>query len=151
MVSNTLPLVFNDSRYELGGITHENIWGLVVFLDALGIKGIWRGNNVEEVLNNWNKVYYMFSDSLENWLSGVNLTTFSDTFIISMRGHEELFENPLQFVEIMCNALIPPFLNSMHYGLFFRGIISMGYFSRSSRMLIGPAVDEAALHYEAAK
>jgi hypothetical protein len=38
----------------------------------------------------------------------------------------------------------------MHYDYFFRGAMAIGGFSRSSRMLIGSAVDEAALYYEKA-
>lgn len=41
MAMNTIPLVFNGTRYTIGGIQHENAVGLVAFLDALGVKGIW--------------------------------------------------------------------------------------------------------------
>jgi len=34
---------------------------------------------------------------------------------------------------------------------FFRGVITMNYFSRSLRMVIGPAADEAVNLYEAAE
>lgn len=46
MSSNTLPLVFDGKRYVIGGIEHENTFlyllyfGMVAFLDALGVKGI---------------------------------------------------------------------------------------------------------------
>lgn len=56
---------------------------------------------------------------------------------------------PWRLAEIFCEAIISLFLKSMEYEFFFRGAIAMGYFSRSSRMLLGPAADEAAKIYEA--
>jgi hypothetical protein len=149
---NTLPIIFDGRRYSIGGIPHENVYGIVVFLDALGVKGIWKTKDPAEVLDNWNKVYYAFSDELSD-LPGGFLSAFSDTLIFSIRGHKELVARPWRFVEILLNAIIPAFVRSMYYDFFFRGIISMGAFSRSSRsrMLIGPAVDEAAMLYEAAE
>jgi hypothetical protein len=149
MSLNTLPLFFDGRRYRLRGVTHEDLNGIVVILDALGIKESWKERNTKEILDNWNTVYYMFDDDLHTLL-GVEVSAFSDTIIISMRGHKRLFERPWTFVELLCQAIMNPFVRSMHYDYFFRGVLAMGGFSRSSRMLIGPAVDEAALYYEKA-
>ena len=65
-----------------------------------------------------------------------------------MSGHKELIAQPWRFIEILTSAIIPAFVRSMHYDFFFRGVIAMGNFYRSSRMLIGPAVDEAAKLYD---
>jgi hypothetical protein len=146
MTLNTIPIIFDGKRYTIAGIQHENAYGLVVFLDALGVKGIWETKDTAQVLENWNKVYYLFSDAL-NDLSGINLSAFSDTLIISMRGHRDLIDRPSRFVEIFCKTIIPPFVRSMHYDFFFRGVITMGDFSRSSRKLIGPAADQSANFY----
>jgi hypothetical protein len=153
MASNTLPIVFDGTRYRMRGAYYEKVYGLLIFLDALGVKGIWETKDPAKVLENWNKVYEIFYDELYGRLTGVNLSAFSDTLIISMRGHEELIKQPWRFVEILCQAVIPAFVKSMDYDFFFRGVLSMGYFSQSvssARMLIGPAVDEAANLYEAA-
>jgi hypothetical protein len=145
MSSNTLPLVFDGRRYVIGGIEHEDTFGMVAFLDALGVKGIWETRDTNNVLNDWNKVYYLFDDALKDL--GINVAAFSDNLIISMRkGHEM---GSWRLAEIFCEAIIPLFLKSMEYEFFFRGAIAMGYFSRSSRMLIGPAADEAAEFYDA--
>jgi hypothetical protein len=148
MSLNTLPLVFDGRRYTIRNVTHENVYGLVVFLDALGIKGIWQKKDPSEVLNNWSKIYYLFNDELQKHFSGVCLSAFSDTIIISVRGHKELIDRPWGFVELLCRGLMSPFVMSMNYDFFFRGVIAMDAFSRSSRMLIGPAADEAAQFYE---
>jgi hypothetical protein len=116
-------------------------------LDALGVKRIWETKDPAEVLKDWDRVYYTFSDELKS-LSGVSMSAFSDTLIISMRGHRELITKPWKFVELLCKSITPAFVRSMHYEFFFRGVIVMGYFYRSPRMLIGPAVDEAAKFYE---
>jgi hypothetical protein len=68
-----------------------------------------------------------------------------------MHGHDKLVERPWTLINMICQAIIPAFITSIHYGLFFRDVITMNYFSRSSRMLIGPAADEAANLYEAAE
>jgi hypothetical protein len=64
---------------------------LALFLDALGVKGIWQTKDTMKVLGDWNKVYYTFSDDLKKL--DINLFAFSDTFIISMRGHDQLFNS----------------------------------------------------------
>src|SRR5438093_10996493 len=145
--SNVLPAVFDGTRYSMGGIAHENTFGIVAFLDALGVKGVWQMKDPRKVLDDSNKVYYMFSDDLKTL--DINLVAFCDTLIISMRGQNELIIRPWRFMEIFCEAIIPPFLKSMRYEFFFRGAIAMGFFSRSSRMLIEPAADEATQFYEA--
>jgi hypothetical protein len=149
MGTNTLPIVFDGGHYRLGGIDFENVYGIVIILDALGVKGIWKTKNPEKVLQNWNKVNYAFSDNLSR-LQGVHFSAFSDTIIISVRGHTRLNNQPRRFVEIICDSIIPAFLRSMDYDFFFRGVIAMGYFSRSAKTLIEPAVDDAANFYEKA-
>ena len=141
MASNT-PITFDGIRYEIRGIRYEKVDGVIAFLDALGVRGIWETKDPTEVLKNWDNVYHSFSDTLRPL--SINLSLLSDTLIISMSGHKELIAQPWRFIEILASAIIPAFVRSMHYDFFFRGVIAMGNFYRSSRMLIGPAVDEAA-------
>jgi hypothetical protein len=114
-----------------------------------GIKGIWEEQDPKKILDDWNHVYYMFSDALSDF-EGSALSAFSDSFIISIRGNPVLLDRPWRFVEMVCNTLLQPFQNSMRYGFFFRGVMVLNAFSRSPRMLIGPAVDEAAQFHEKA-
>jgi hypothetical protein len=65
MASNT-PIVFDGKRYRIRGADYENTYGLVVFLDALGIKESWKTKHPEKVLESWNKVYYVFYDELDH-------------------------------------------------------------------------------------
>jgi hypothetical protein len=100
MSMNTIPLVFDGKRHTIGGASHEDAYGIVVFLDALGVKGIWQTQDHAKVLKNWNNVYYAFSDELNHRLSGICLSAFSDTLIISMRGHDNLVEQPWTLVRL---------------------------------------------------
>jgi hypothetical protein len=114
MASNTLGLIFDGHQYSLGGFDYEKVYGMVIFLDALGIKGIWKTKDPAKVLENWVKVYSIFSNNLSH-LGGVHLSAFSDTFIISVRSHAELSSQPWRFVDMVCDSIIPAFLSSMDY------------------------------------
>lgn len=66
MASNTLGLIFDGHQYSLGGFDYEKVYGMVIFLDALGIKGIWKTKDPAKVLENWVKVYSIFSNNLSH-------------------------------------------------------------------------------------
>ena len=55
MSSNVLPLVFDVTLYSMGGIAHENTFGIVAFLDALGVKGVWQMKDPRKGLDDWNR------------------------------------------------------------------------------------------------
>jgi hypothetical protein len=73
MGTNTLPIVFNGGHYRLGGIDYENVYGIVIILDALGVKGIWKTKNPEKVLQNWNKDNYLLIIPLINKTMKLNI------------------------------------------------------------------------------
>lgn len=125
MASNTLGLIFDGHQFSLGGFDYEKVYGIVVFLDALGIKGIWKTSDPAKVLENWVKVYSIFSSNISH-LGGVHLSSFSDTFIISVRSNIQLQNQPWRFVDMVCDSIIPAFLSSMDYDFFFRGVMSIG-------------------------
>ena len=100
--------------------------------------------NPQQVLETWNKVYYTFSDQLKS-IAGVDLFAFSDTLIISAVGSRVQLEDRLGFIMFLSELTIPSFIRSILYKIFLRGVVSMGRYYRSSRMLIGPAVDDAAI------
>lgn len=76
MSMNTTPIVFDAKCYTIGGAQHEDAYGIVVFLDALGVKGIWQTQDPVKVLKNWNNLYYAFSDEVNHRLSGICLSAF---------------------------------------------------------------------------
>ncbi|MFZ0328562.1 MAG: hypothetical protein WBP64_04735 [Nitrososphaeraceae archaeon] len=117
MASNT-PITSDGTCYAIRGIRYEKVDGVIAFLDALGVKGIWETKDPTEVLKNWDNVYRTFSDTLRHL--GINLSMLSDTLIISMRGHKALITQSWRFIEIFASAIIPAFVRSMRYDFFQR-------------------------------
>jgi hypothetical protein len=103
---NTLPIYYDGREYTLGGIKYKGGYGLVLILDALGIKYVWKTKNLVDVLDDWTRVYNIFQDSLGD-LIDAHMFAFSDTFIISVRCPEGLYYQPLSFVNLVCHAIIP--------------------------------------------
>jgi hypothetical protein len=52
---------------------YENTFGILAFLDALGVKGVWLMKDPRRVLDNWNRVYYLLSDDFD-----IIVTAFSE-------------------------------------------------------------------------
>jgi len=123
--------------------------GVIVILDALGIKGIWNGKYPEEttkIIDIWDSIvdsYRYFYNRDPHLISSVSLKAFSDTLIItaySDKVDQTLVETGSEVV-----ALI---LDSMLKGFFFRGCISVGDFYEGKNMILGPTIDEAAQYYD---
>jgi hypothetical protein len=68
--------------------------------------------------------------------------TLSDTIIIAI---------PLQpnyaSISKTFDLLLTPFIESLKTGMLFRGIVSSGWYFISDRLVIGPAIDDAAGHH----
>jgi hypothetical protein len=71
----------------------EGADGIIVLLDALGIKGIWNRKNPAEVLNTWaalQEEYTKGSESLRNeftahgYFERLRFQAFSDTTMVSL-------------------------------------------------------------------
>ena len=63
--SNT-PIVHNGIGLTTRGFNLQRQNGVVIFLDVLGIKGIWKKRPAINVVNDWKSVIRSFMDSLEN-------------------------------------------------------------------------------------
>ena len=121
--------------------------GCVVLLDALGMKGIWQKQDPKDVINAWNRVVDSNTSVILKDDSKYNVKTriraFSDTLMITKTGKsiEKIVDSTL--LDLV--TIIP---YSMSHGIFFRGCISFGEFYSSEKIIIGPAIDEAAQYYE---
>lgn len=123
-------------------------YGVVVFLDALGTRGIWKGGDVEKVMIRWES----FVEEIEKYgkkstkEEGIKFTfnAFSDTMILTFSKNSEIKENLLEVASRMIGSCITI---GMTFGINLRGSISIGYFSHSDKMIIGPGIDEAAGYY----
>ncbi len=128
-------------------IQHSKQYGAICILDALGTKGIWKQKNPQEVIANWeyfvNVLDDHFSDARKNGFV-FNLYAFSDTLILTCSG-----KHP---IEKLLYELGVHVLSATLFGLprsiFLRGCMSIGNFYESNKMILGPAIDEAAQYYE---
>ena len=134
------------SRVELNDVEEQH--GLVVVLDALGVKGIQLRRNPQQFIETWMRIISVLrgTDSvLERLVHQGNLPpanrsvmSFSDTIIITVtaENEEDTFRHAIQYiVNTFCFALV--------HGVMLRGSIALGQFYSSENMIIGPAMDDA--------
>jgi hypothetical protein len=128
--------------------------GVVVFLDALGVKGIWARAEPESVIRSWEDVLRRLHESIEKSpkagsVGGTpecldyNIAAFSDTVIITLKCTDD----PAAHVPLVAKIVSEPFFYALLKGVYFRGVIAIGKFYQSSTLVIGPAIDEAAEWY----
>ena len=130
-----------DSKLE-----YEEKTGIIVLLDALGVKGIWKNHDPKDIIKKWESVVDSMNVDVESCKEiGIELKyrAFSDTLVLTATGGEKE-----EMVDEIGNALgsLIPF--GMGFGIYFRGCLSYGKFYESNRMIIGPAIDEAAMYFE---
>ena len=118
--------------------------GMVILLDRLGSKGIWKDGDTTHVISDWLLLMAVFKSYLEDIQKKFpyKFFTFSDTVVITMYGSEseELFND-------MCSTIIPMFAAAMAQKIFFRGGFNFGKYYDPEQMLLGPAVDELSQYY----
>ena len=122
--------------------------GVIILLDVLGTKGIWRRLQPKDYVKKWLEI----RNYLENIQKIKNLVIvedhlFSDTVIISMTPFEDNC-NALQLLGFA--SLISQYLLYLGFEkeLLFRGVISYGDYYTDKEIIIGQAIDEAAEYYE---
>lgn len=120
--------------------------GIIILLDALGIKGIWKSSSPTTVQRNWNiviaKCNSLFIDLKSSDISPT-FNAFSDTIIITTTGSD--MKNLLTKT---AEALIHTMGFAIKHDIFFRGCISIGEFFPDPNIVIGKAIDDAAQYYE---
>jgi hypothetical protein len=128
--------------------------GVVVFLDALGVKGIWARAEPEGVISSWEEVLKRLYDSIKKLPRtgsvgdkkeslDYNIAAFSDTVIITLKCTED----PAAHVPLVAKIVSDAFFFALVKGIYFRGVIAIGKFYQSNTLVIGPAIDEAAEWY----
>lgn len=140
--SNT-PITYDGIGWTVRGHRIHTKIGLVIFIDVLGMKGIWQRLSPIEVKNRWDKVIRSLKDSLEVRppKEGYIFKVLSDTIIITIPTSQssaiaETFEH-----------LIQPFIESLRLRMLLRGVITYGTYYISERLVIGEALDDAAYHH----
>jgi hypothetical protein len=127
------------------GLHEEN--GIVIFLDALGMRGIWRRFKPSDVIKMWNSVISFFKYSLDQNRIYLNVNPFfkvlSDTIIITIASKPSY-----AIISQTFDLLLPPFIQSIKTRMFLRGIVSYGTYYTSERLIIWPAIDDAAYYHD---
>jgi hypothetical protein len=140
-------------------IKHE---GVVIFLDVLGTKGIWK-RTPEKTLKKWDifnkgvdavfrsRVRHPNSYVAKNFRLKINKISFSDTMIITATTRRRTNKREHLLIGI-ADILMSLMNSSFDMGIYIRGCISLGnFYIASHRMIIGPAIDEAAEYYTMAE
>ena len=142
--------------------------GVVVILDALGSKGIWRTADLATVVDKRDEFYSslidllrpLLKEALPGILSAAKVEdrhvsdgewraqVFSDTIIVTASSRDA-FPEDLLFGAYFVSSLAL-YLGVLTGVALHRGAISVGEFCRGKVSLLGPAVDEAAIWFEQA-
>jgi hypothetical protein len=124
---------------------YHKSYGLIVLIDALGTKGIWKRNESEDILKKWTQFIKNIRDSVVTGLSNlsqVSFASFSDTIVITVDSDN--IEDTLRKTSELLSSHI---IESMLIDMPIRGCMSVGEFYRGEQLIIGPAIDEAAEYY----
>ena len=62
--SSNTPIIYDGIGWTVRGYNLHTETGLVIFLDVLGMKGIWKRIPSIEVINRWNTVIRAFMDTV---------------------------------------------------------------------------------------
>jgi len=120
--------------------------GIVVLLDFLGTKGMWKENKSETAIKKWIDFIQRFEDVITTKLKLFGKTSFdafSDTIIITVitkRIEPALCE--------ISNILSSFIIESMIIQRPLRGCISVGDIIKGKFLVLGNAIDEAEEYYE---
>lgn len=127
--------------------------GVVCVLDALGTKGVWSIDDPVSYLQKLSAIHNVLDDiknryDSEGTTAKFNFITFSDTIIITahIEGHQDETLIPL-----MARAIDGLFSHCLSYDLLMRGALSYGSFIQQDRIIIGPAIDDAAHWHDQAQ
>ena len=119
--------------------------GVVILIDALGTKGIWKKNDSSQVLKKWTQFNKNIQDSVLSLLgenNEVSFASFSDTIIITA-----VSKNIEQTICDISDHLSVHVIESMLIDMPIRGCFSIGEFHKEEQLIIGQAIDEAAGYY----
>ena len=120
--------------------------GILVLMDRLGTKGIWKADNPDTIIDQWsifvNLIKKNIVDELEKKYYKVRFTVFSDTIFITVYGG-----NKEDAILDVGSALVWLIGSGIAAGFYFRGCLSYGLIVESDNSIIGPTIDEASEYY----
>ena len=120
--------------------------GVIVLLDALGVREIWKDGNSNEAMKSWTFFTQNFEKQIKKGLGRsikTQFSSFSDTIVITAYG-KKIEKILIDIAPILASRII----DSMYLGFPIRGCISIGEFYQKKNLIIGKAINEAAEYYE---
>lgn len=138
---NTQVVPDGTGGFTPRGISSRIQHGFVIFIDVLGIKGIWKRKDPSLVIKNWKEIIGKFNDSINNSIRHLKpySITLSDTIIITCEC-----ECNIENIDSIFQSLMQPFIYSISLEFFLRGTISYVMTFLSPQLIIGRSIDEAA-------
>jgi hypothetical protein len=168
-VSGTSPP--SPSPTAANWASHGPRQGYFGFLDALGIRGRWQSESPERIVEDYETWYAQVTATDASTGIGnldimpeqaipaatrqlprglrTELWAFSDTVAFSLDTHGEANQ---ELTVRLGNSLAEIFVSALHRGFLLRGAVAFGTYheGRAGRILVGPAIDEAASWHEQA-
>lgn len=120
-------------------------FGVVLFIDILGIKGKWKSEDAKTIRDNWNEFNQKLEQYLRREMTNIDLhiSSFSDTVIITLE-HDDVNYILKKLGESVWISIV----DSIKLDLPLRGCFALGKFHRKENFYIGEAIDEASQYYE---
>jgi len=121
-------------------------FGIVVLLDFLGTKGIWKQPQSRQLIKKWIEFIQSFENEITSKLKNFGKTSFdafSDTIIITIIPKN--MESALLEISNILSSFI---IESMIIQRPLRGCISLGNIIKDRFLVLGNAIDEAEEYYE---
>ena len=146
---NTVPFYLRPRKGEIIPKFRNyanNVEGIVIVLDALGMKNALEDYTPEDVFDRWNKVIHEFEYTISTLGKNAIFRVFSDTIIITYSNNG--YQTPDVLINNLCNVLINNIIYGIKNGIPFRGAMSDGPYHESSELVLGYAINQAANCYE---
>ncbi|MGD1836630.1 MAG: hypothetical protein ACPKPY_01045 [Nitrososphaeraceae archaeon] len=144
--------MFNSIKIQLGRegeiVEPDNIIsreGIVVVLDALGMKRALLEYSENDIFDRWKKTIEDFQYEIMHRHNNQFFRVFSDTIIITCYNNGQ---DPKNLIDSLGTILINNIINGIKNKIFFRGTLTYGTYSESARLVLGDAINRSAACHE---
>lgn len=151
-ISNSLSNIIKMRLSREGEILESDTMvdreGIVVVLDALGMKRALLEYYADDIFDRWKQTIDNFQYEIIHGNNNCFFRVFSDTIIITCYNINN--QNRQNLIDFIGNILINNLVNGIRNGIFFRGTLAYGSYSESTRLVLGDAINKAAACHQKA-
>ncbi len=145
-MTNTIKIRLDREGEILESDTIVDREGIVVVLDALGMKRALLEYYADDIFYRWKQTIENFQYEITYGNNNCFFRVFSDTIIITCYNTNN--KNRQNLIDFIGSILINNLVNGIRNGIFFRGTLSYGSYSESTRLVLGDAINKAAACHE---